>query len=324
MTAPEWWDPYRGLEWYIQVVFYIILAITASSLISVLTLRLNGVRGRRFLDEESVESQFLWVFMVPALNEDVTIADSVSRLQQTQATHRVILVIDDGSDDGTAGVLASIDYPDLHVLHRVMPEARKGKSAALNDAWNYLHHTVLSHYPTFSIDHVLVVVVDADGRLSANAPAMFSRHFRDPRVAGVQSRVRIYNRRSWLTWCQDIEFSIFAAVFQLGRSAWGTANMGGNGQANRLAALDSVANEEGPWRHRLTEDQDIGVRLIEAGWRGAQDLDATVEQQGCRTCEGCIDSGPGGPRAHGSRWIFCPPLAGPTSACPPGWTWPIT
>ena len=78
MTGPEWWDPYLGLEWYIQVVFYIILAITVSSLVSVVVLRLNGLRGRRSLDRESVESQFLWVFMVPALNEDVTIADSIS------------------------------------------------------------------------------------------------------------------------------------------------------------------------------------------------------------------------------------------------------
>ena len=224
-----------------------------------------------------------------------------------------------------AGVLAAIESDDLHVLHRVMPEARKGKSAALNDAWSYLHHTVLSQYPAFATDHVLVVVVDADGRLSPDAPAMLSRHFRDPRVAGVQSRVRIYNRRGWLTWCQDIEFSIFAAVFQLGRSAWGTANMGGNGQANRLAALDSVASEEGPWRHRLTEDQDIGVRLIAAGWRGAQDLDAHRQPAGgVESGAGCTDSGPGGHRARGSRWIYCPPFVGRTSACPPGSTWPTT
>jgi cellulose synthase/poly-beta-1,6-N-acetylglucosamine synthase-like glycosyltransferase len=58
--------------------------------------------------------------------------------------------------------------------------------------------------------------------------------------------------------------------------------MGGNGQFNRLSALDSVADDEagGPWRDRLTEDQDLGLRLLAAGWQGRQDLRATVDQQG--------------------------------------------
>jgi hypothetical protein len=92
--------------------------------------------------------------------------------------------------------------------------------------------------------------------------------------------VRIYNRHHWLTWAQDVEFSVFGLVFQLGRTAWGTAHMGGNGQFNRLAALDAVATPEGPWRHRLTEDQDIGLRLIEAGWHGHQEVGSSVSQQG--------------------------------------------
>jgi hypothetical protein len=56
--------------------------------------------------------------------------------------------------------------------------------------------------------------------------------------------------------------------------------MGGNGQFNRLSALDEVADHEGPWRDRLTEDQDLGLRLMGAGWHGRQELRAVVEQQG--------------------------------------------
>ena len=56
--------------------------------------------------------------------------------------------------------------------------------------------------------------------------------------------------------------------------------MGGNGQFNRLSALDDVADDEGPWRDRLTEDQDLGLRLIAAGWAGRQELRARVDQQG--------------------------------------------
>src|SRR6185295_2152553 len=60
----------------------------------------------------------------------------------------------------------------------------------------------------------------------------------------------------------------------------GTAGMGGNGQFNRLAALDAIAEGPGPWRNRLTEDQDLGLRLLAAGWKSRQEVRAVVEQQG--------------------------------------------
>ena len=56
--------------------------------------------------------------------------------------------------------------------------------------------------------------------------------------------------------------------------------MGGNGQFNRLSALDAIATGPGPWRNRLTEDQDLGLRLLTAGWRSHQEVRAVVEQQG--------------------------------------------
>ena len=56
--------------------------------------------------------------------------------------------------------------------------------------------------------------------------------------------------------------------------------MGGNGQFNRLAALDAIADGDGPWRNRLTEDQDLGLRLLAAGWKSHQEMRAVVEQQG--------------------------------------------
>ena len=45
---------------------------------------------------------------------------------------------------------------------------------------------------------------------------------------------------------QDVEFSVYGYLFQAGRDDWGTAGMGGNGQFNRLSALDDVADEAGP------------------------------------------------------------------------------
>jgi len=233
--------------------------------------------------DRAAADEFLWVFLVPALNEEVTIADSVRRLAAVEAANKAIVVIDDGSTDGTGAVLAGLDVPELEVLSRVPPSARKGKAAALNAAWHQLDALLSTgRWDGWSRDRVIVCVVDADGRLDPHAPEHVVGHFADPEVGGLQVRVRIYNRSRLLTWCQDVEFAIYGLLFQAGRTPWGTAGMGGNGQFNRLAALDSIADAEsgGPWRSRLTEDQDLGLRLIAAGWRGAAEAGTSVDQQG--------------------------------------------
>lgn len=245
------------------------------------------VSGSRYLREFATrppgnEADYLWVFLVPALNEAVTIADSVARLRAVEATHRIIMVINDGSEDETGAVLDSIAGADLMVLTRVAPNARKGKAAALNNAFDHVRHDILTsdRYRHWDKDKVILGIVDADGRLAAEAPAEVATHFDSPRVGGVQVNVHIYNRISYLTRMQELEFKVFGGLYQAGRSRWGAAFMGGNGQFNRLTALESVASEEGPWSHYLTEDQELGLRLLSRGWTGEQAATTYVDQQG--------------------------------------------
>lgn len=280
-------DLFNGTPLAVQILYFVVLALVATAIVSLVTLIVSASKARRRRKRphpsgDMTERDFLWVFMVPALNEEVTIADSVGRLLATNATNRIILAINDGSDDRTGVVLAGLDAPDLHVFTRTAPHARVGKAAALNDAFQYVRDTLIrqERYAHFSPDRVIIGVIDADGRLAPEAPNRIAWHFADERMGGVQVLVRIYNRRGFLSWAQDVEFSAFGYVFQAGRSAWGTANMGGNGQFNRLTALDSVVEGAGPWRDRLTEDQDLGVRLLHAGWRGAQENGTLINQQG--------------------------------------------
>ncbi|WP_344094236.1 glycosyltransferase family 2 protein [Microbacterium deminutum] len=275
---------FGGLPAGVQVFFLIVLLVDIASLVGVIVLLVAAARFRAIAGRKPPgdESAFLWVFLVPALNEEVTIADSVERLRSTRATNALFVIIDDGSDDRTGEILATIDDPRLRVLTRAAPEARQGKAAALNAAYRRVRES-LSRDPVlarWSEDRVIVTIVDADGRLDPAAPAHVVRHFEDPAVGGVQVLVRIYNRRGPLTWAQDVEFSSFGLVFQAGRSCWGVANMGGNGQFNRLSALATIDEDAGPWRDRLTEDQDLGVRLIQAGWAGVHENGTSIDQQG--------------------------------------------
>lgn len=260
----------------------------------------RGTRADRRSAREGVNPDaFDWIFMVPALNEEVTIADSVGRLAKIAVARKKVVVINDGSDDRTGEILAGMDDPDLVVIERVAPNARQGKAAALN----YAFGEVLEQFDP-DPERTIVCVVDADGRIDPASPAFVAEHFLDPRVGGVQTLVRIYNRNRLLTWCQDIEFSVYGRLFQAGRNRWGTAGMGGNGQYNRLSALLSIDDRTadralpaevesdpelevsltppavGPWRDRLTEDQDLGLRLLIAGWQCRHDNRAVVEQQG--------------------------------------------
>jgi 1,2-diacylglycerol 3-beta-glucosyltransferase len=268
--------PYDGLPvgWYVPLGIGLVVVLAMLAWTAVLFVRAQ--RWRRLSLDVAAEAEFTWVFLVPALNEEVTIRDSVSRLLDVDVARRLIMVIDDGSDDATPALLADIEHPDLVTLRRQPPRAREGKAAALNHAYRALEGLLVG----VDRDKVIVVVVDADGRLDRAAPRYAAEHFVDPAVGGVQSLVRIYNRQRLLTWMQDVEFSVYGHLFQAGRNDWGTAGMGGNGQFNRLSALDRIADENGPWRDRLTEDQDLGLRLVADGWEGRHELRAVVEQQG--------------------------------------------
>jgi cellulose synthase/poly-beta-1,6-N-acetylglucosamine synthase-like glycosyltransferase len=112
------------------------------------------------------------------------------------------------------------------------------------------------------------------------APDIVDRYFSDPQIGGMQLQVRIYNRQNWLTWLQDLEFSVFGDLFQAGRSCWRSACMGGSGQINRLSALDTVQGDDGPWMDRLTEDQDLSMRLMTKGWQMVHSNQVNVHQQG--------------------------------------------
>ena len=89
-------------------------------------------------------------------------------------------------------------------------------------------------------------MVDADGRLDPACPPFVAAHFADERVGGLQVLVRIYNRSRLLTWFQDVEFSIYGLLYQAGRTGYGAAGMGGNGQFNRLSALDDDRRRRPP------------------------------------------------------------------------------
>ncbi|MFF1479653.1 glycosyltransferase family 2 protein [Streptomyces sp. NPDC058301] len=223
----------------------------------------------------------LYVFLLACLNEEQVLAESLARITALPAGNFLALVIDDASDDRTSAI-ARAAGPERVLLHRrELPDARRGKGAALNDGVRFLTESGVldGHDP----DDVILCVVDADGRLDAHVVQSVDPFFDDPRTGATQICVRMYNRGlGLLARLQDMEFVVYGDVFQSGRRFIGSVGMGGNGQFMRLSALHTLG-PGGPWSDSLTEDLDLGVRLIAKGWVTQHCTTASVSQQAVLT-----------------------------------------
>jgi cellulose synthase/poly-beta-1,6-N-acetylglucosamine synthase-like glycosyltransferase len=238
-----------------------------------------GKRRRRDADTPTGhEPETFWI-IVPCLNEERVVGRTVSAalaLDGPVGTRTRVMVVDDGSDDGTPDVLATIDQPNMVVLRRNLPDARKGKGEALNAAYRRIRDLTLAAGQDPA--RVAVGVIDGDGRGSANLLREVARLMRDPGVAGVQCRVRIHNRDRVLAAIQDLEFACVANASQLMRDALGTVGLGGNGQFVRLASLMRLGDT--PWSACLVEDLELGLRIHLAGERIRYTGVGAVTQQG--------------------------------------------
>lgn len=122
------------------------------------------------------------VMLIPAYNEIAVIRDKIANcLAQVYPRDRLrILVVNDGSTDGTAEYLRSV--PDIELLE-ISP--RGGKPSALNHAFRHLAATT----PDF--DATVVVLSDANTMLNPQAVRNLARHFARPEVGCVAGEKRV-------------------------------------------------------------------------------------------------------------------------------------
>ncbi|MFF9644863.1 glycosyltransferase [Kitasatospora aureofaciens] len=235
---------------------------------------------RRVRDDRAPHAERLYVFLLACLNEEKVLAESLARITSLPVGSFLALVIDDASEDRTAEIARAADPERVKLLQRHLPDARRGKGAALNAGIRHLRESGILDGRDPS--DVIVCVVDADGRLDPHIVQAVDPFFDDPRTGATQVGVRMYNRhQGLLARLQDMEFVIYGDIFQSARRYFGSVGMGGNGQFMRLSALDTLSDGsgKGPWSDSLTEDLDLGVRLIARGWTNHHCTTAAVSQQ---------------------------------------------
>ncbi|MFI6492294.1 glycosyltransferase [Streptomyces sp. NPDC050564] len=184
--------------------------------------------------------------IVPAYNESAGIEAAVRSLLASD--HPVeIIVVDDGSTDGTADLVESLRLPV-----RVIRQPNAGKPAALNTG-----------LAAATCD--LVVMVDGDTVFEPETVRTIVQPFADPRVGAVSGNAKVINRGGMLGRWQHIEYVV---GFNLDRRLFDLAECmptvpGAVGAFRRRALLDLGGVSD----VTLAEDTDLTMALCRDGWR---------------------------------------------------------
>jgi len=203
------------------------------------------------------EFQPLVSVLIPAFNELAAIVETVNSVLESDYPTIEVIVVDDGSVDGT-GELLDQQFgrnPAVRVIH----QSNRGKAAALSHALDEASSSIL-------------VTIDADTAIEPQAISKLIRHFVNPRVGAVAGNVKVGNRISWLTRWQALEYitsqNLEKRAFDLlncipvvpgALSAW---------RAEAIRACGGFSSET------VAEDTDLTIAIRRAGWNIYYDEEA--------------------------------------------------
>lgn len=185
--------------------------------------------------------------LVPAYNEAKCIENTVRSLMSSEHPIEVV-VIDDGSTDGTARIVEELGLPNV----RVVRQLNAGKPAALNRG-------------VANARYDLIVMMDGDTVFEPSTVGELVQPFADARVGAVAGNAKVGNKDSMIGAWQHIEYVM---GFNLDRRMYDVLRcmptIPGAVGAFRRSALERVG---GMSDDTLAEDTDITMALHRDGWR---------------------------------------------------------
>ncbi|MFJ6846255.1 bifunctional polysaccharide deacetylase/glycosyltransferase family 2 protein [Streptomyces griseoluteus] len=185
--------------------------------------------------------------LVPAYNEAKCIENTVRSLAGGEHPVEVI-VVDDGSCDGTARIVEDLALPGV----RVVRQHNAGKPAALNRG-------------LANAAHDLIVMMDGDTVFEPSTVRELVQPFADPRVGAVAGNAKVGNKDTLIGAWQHIEYVM---GFNLDRRMYDVLRcmptIPGAVGAFRRTALERAG---GMSDDTLAEDTDITMALHRDGWR---------------------------------------------------------
>ncbi|MFF0832228.1 MULTISPECIES: glycosyltransferase [unclassified Streptomyces] len=184
--------------------------------------------------------------LVPAYNEAKCIENTVRSLMRSEHPIEVV-VIDDGSTDGTARIVEGLGLPNVRVIRQL----NAGKPAALNRGMANARHD-------------LIVMMDGDTVFEPATVRELVQPFADPRVGAVAGNAKVGNKDTLIGAWQHIEYVM---GFNLDRRMYDVLRcmptIPGAVGAFRRSALERVG---GMSDDTLAEDTDITMAMHRDGW----------------------------------------------------------
>ncbi|MGN6160924.1 MAG: bifunctional polysaccharide deacetylase/glycosyltransferase family 2 protein [Marmoricola sp.] len=185
--------------------------------------------------------------VVPAYNEEAGIEAAIRSILASDHPLEVI-VVDDGSTDRTAAIVAGLDLPGVRLIRK----ANGGKPSALNAG-------------IAAASNELIVMVDGDTVFETDTIRTLIQPFADPAVGAVSGNAKVLNRGGLLGRWQHIEyvigFNLDRRLFDVAQCMPTVPGAIGGFRKKALLAIGGVSSDT------LAEDTDLTMALCRSGWR---------------------------------------------------------
>lgn len=240
---------YEGLRLGDTLIIYSFLIPLSTSL----NLLFGWIFYKNPANKSRVENQELVSVIVPVYNQRSMIEQVIDALFQTTYKNTEVVVVNDGSKDGTKEVLdrmaKSGKYPGLKIIH--MKNGGKRKAVATG---------------FFNSKGNIVILIDSDSIVDKHAISELVKAFSaDPKIGGAVGHVKIVNsNKNFLTKFQDAWYDFSFNVGKSSESVFGTVTcISGCLAAYRRKAIENfVPYWAGNPVNRWGDDKELTIYTV--------------------------------------------------------------
>ena len=240
-------------------------------------------RRRKIVFPGALEINLPTSVVLAAFNEEPVIARTLRSILTSDYPILEVIVVDDGSTDGTSDEVRTVMAQDPRVV--LLRQPNTGKAHALNNGVEIATGD-------------FVVTLDADTIMDSATVTNMMRHFAldtTGRLGAVAGVVRVGNRRTnLLTRWQALEYLTQIGVERSAQDALGAISIipGACAAWRKEAILDAG----GYSNITLAEDCDLALTLHQLGWKVTQDDEALAFTEVPETVDDLL--------AQRTRWTF--------------------
>lgn len=242
-----------------QILPYIYLGYMFLALYLISFFLLIYLRNRKQMFDYPVSrKKYTISFLVPAYNEEKTIADTIKHIFAIDYDILEVIVINDGSKDRTAEIVKQLQgkYPRLKLLNK----KNSGKADSLNQGIKIAKGE-------------LVAVTDADSYPASDSIRKMTGFFDDASVGVVTCPVIARNRNIFIEKLQAIEYKVIAFTRKLLDYVDAIYATPGPLALYRKKALIDINGFD---KNNMTEDIEATWHLTKNGWQRRMCLSTEV------------------------------------------------